>query len=151
MEDKNFYANYGGINKNVYLHVVPKVYQTLPLYSNLGTTGVYIYADNFNIKRKSATVHAESEIKNESAAPQRVTYKVFISEQNGKLVKAFAGDQITLAPGEIKLVKASSPVTGLNFWSWGYGYLYDVKTVLEINSKPADAVITKTGFRKTEF
>lgn len=40
--DKNFNANYGGIPKNVYLHVTPEVYQTLPLYSNLGTTGVYI-------------------------------------------------------------------------------------------------------------
>lgn len=49
-EDKNFYANYGGINKNVYLHITPKLYQTLPLYSNLKTTGVYIYADNYNIK-----------------------------------------------------------------------------------------------------
>jgi uncharacterized protein YcfL len=150
-EDKNFYANYGGINKNVYLHIIPKIYQTLPLYSNLGTTGVYIYADNFNIKGKSATVHAESEIKNETAAPQKITYKVYITEQNGKPVKAFAGDQITIAPGETKKIKASSPVTGLHFWSWGYGYLYDVKTVLEINGKPADVVTTKTGFRKTEF
>ena len=57
-EDKNFNANYGGINKNVYLHITHKVYQTLPLYSNLETTGVYIYADNFNIKEKSATIHA---------------------------------------------------------------------------------------------
>lgn len=62
-EDKNFNANYGGINKNVYLHVTPKIYQTLPLYSNLQTTGVYIYADQFNIKEKSATIHAESEVK----------------------------------------------------------------------------------------
>src|SRR5436309_3119805 len=27
-EDKNFNANYGGISKNVYLHITPKVYQT---------------------------------------------------------------------------------------------------------------------------
>jgi len=30
--DRNFYANYGGINKNVYLHITDKLYQTLPLY-----------------------------------------------------------------------------------------------------------------------
>jgi hypothetical protein len=150
-EDKNFYANYGGINKNIYLHIVPKIYQTLPLYSNLGTTGVYIYADNFNIKGKSATVRAESEIKNESEASQKVAYKLYITEQNGKPVKAFTGDQITIAAGETKTVEASSPVDGLNFWSLGYGYLYDVKTVLEINGKPVDVVVTKTGFRKTEF
>jgi hypothetical protein len=150
-EDKNFNANYGGINKNVYLHITPKVYQTLPLYSNLGTTGVYIYADNFNIKGKSATIHATSEIKNESSQSQQVTYKVSITDLNGKPVKTFKGDQITIAPGETKTVKASSPVTGLNFWSWGYGYLYDVQTSLIVNGKPLDVVTTKTGFRKTEF
>src|SRR6476620_7857567 len=30
--DRNFYANYGGIAKNVWLHVMGRVYQTLPLY-----------------------------------------------------------------------------------------------------------------------
>ena len=34
-EDKNFNANYGGINKNVFLHVTAKVYQTLPLFTHL--------------------------------------------------------------------------------------------------------------------
>jgi hypothetical protein len=42
-------------------------------------------------------------------------------------------------------------VNGLHFWSWGYGYLYDIQTTLIINNKPADVVTTKTGFRKTEF
>ena len=97
-EDKNFNANYGGINKNVYLHITSKTYQTLPLYSNLQTTGVYIYADQFNIKARSATIHAESEMKNESAAMQQVTYRVSINDVNGKPVKTFTGDKINIAP-----------------------------------------------------
>ena len=150
-EDKNFNANYGGINKNVYLHITPTIYQTLPLYSNLQTTGVYIYADQFNIKARSATIHAESEVKNESSATQQVTYRVSIKDVNGKLVKTFTGDKINIVPGETKIVKAFSPVAGLNFWSWGYGYLYDVQTTLLINNIPVDVVTTRTGFRKTEF
>src|SRR4029079_2111791 len=63
--DRNFYANYGGINKNVYLHITDKLYQTLPLYSNLQTTGVYVYADNFDIKGRSAKITAETEVKND--------------------------------------------------------------------------------------
>src|ERR1044072_9680660 len=57
--DRNFYANYGGINKNVFLHVTDRLHQTLPLYSNLGTTGVYVYATAFDIRGRSATVNAE--------------------------------------------------------------------------------------------
>jgi beta-galactosidase len=29
--DSNFYANYGGINKNTYLHITDRLYQMLPL------------------------------------------------------------------------------------------------------------------------
>ncbi len=150
-EDKNFNANYGGINKNVYLHIVSKIYQTLPLYSNLKTTGVYIYAENYNIKGKSASVHAESEVKNESDKTQQVIYQVAVIDMNGKKIKTFAADKINIASGETKTLKASSPVDGLNFWSWGYGYLYNVQTSLVVNNKQIDVVNTKTGFRKTEF
>src|SRR5436305_5347636 len=59
--DRNFYANYGGINKNVFLHITDKLYQTLPLYSNLGTTGVYIYAQDFDIRGRAATITAEAQ------------------------------------------------------------------------------------------
>lgn len=150
-EDKNFNANYGGISKNVYLHITPKLYQTLPLYSNLNTTGVYVYADAFNISANSATIHATSEIKNEFNSPQQVGYEVRILDQDHKLIKTFKGNTISIQPGETKIIKASSSVSGLHFWSWGYGYLYDIQTILTINGKPIDIVHTKTGFRKTEF
>lgn len=150
-EDKNFNANYGGICKNVFLHITPKVYQTLPLLSDLGTTGVYVHADNFNIKGKSANIHAESEVKNENKAAVQLQYEVSVKEVNGKVLKTFVGAKQTIAPGETKILKASALLTGLNFWSWGYGYLYDVQTTLKVDGKPVDVVTTRTGFRKTEF
>ena len=150
-EDKNFNANYGGMTKNVYLHVTPRLYQTLPLYAGLQTTGTYIYADGYNIRGNSAVVHAESEVKNETAQPQQVSYEVTVAEANGKPVKTFTGDQGLLAPGATITVQASSLVNSLHFWSWGYGYLYDVTTTLKVNGRPVDAVTTRTGFRKTAF
>ena len=150
-EDKNFNANYGGINKNVFLHITSKVYQTLPLFTHLGTTGVYIYADNFTIKGKTATIHTESQIRNESGKSQEVQYEVILTDLNNKPVKSFTGEKTTIAPGETKMLKASSLVNNLNFWSWGYGYLYNVQTIVKINGKAVDVVHTKTGFRKTAF
>jgi beta-galactosidase len=149
--DRNFYANYGGINKNVFLHVTDKLHQTLPLYSTLGTTGVYVYAQDFDIRSRIAQVTAESQIKNEYAEPKTLSYEVVIEDASGKAVKTISGGNYTLAPGETKTVSASAKVGGLNFWSWGYGYLYDVDTILKVNGKPVDVVRTRTGFRKTEF
>ncbi len=92
-----------------------------------------------------------SEVKNESGQPQQVNYEVVLTDMNGKTIKTFTGDKVTVAPGETKTLKASSPVTSLNFWSRGYGYLYNVQTSLSINGKVEDVVTTKTGFRKTAF
>jgi len=149
--DKNFNANYGGLCKNVFLHIAGNVYQTLPLYNNLGTTGTYIYAKDFDIKNRKATIVASSEVKNESGKEQTVLYAVTLKDMNGLLVKTFSSASLTIQPNETKTISSSASVDHLNFWSWGYGYLYDVETSLLINGKVVDVVVTKTGFRKTAF
>ena len=149
--DKNFYANYGGMNKNIYIHVKPNVYHTLPLFSSLGTTGVYIYADEINIKEKSAVIHAECEIKNETQVDKNIHLEVVVSDVEGKVIKQFKSDIASLSSGQTKMIKAASLVDTLNFWSWGYGYLYDVQTILKAGNETIDSVVTRTGFRKTAF
>lgn len=150
--DKNFNANYGGIPKNVWLHVTPEVYQTLPLYSNLRTTGVYIYASDYDIPGRKAKITAESEVKNETSAAINLSYRVTMRDADGKIVAKFASQPISVAPGETTTMKASEIVGNLNFWSWGYGYLYDIDTELvDTNNKGVDKVTTRTGFRKTKF
>ena len=149
--NRNFNANYGGLPKNVWLHVTDKLYQTLPLYSNLQTTGVYIYAEDIQVRARKARIHAESEVKNETKKSQTVGYLVELFDRDGKLVKAFCGEEKKINPGEKIVLSAESEVEGLHFWSWGYGYLYTVKTALCIEGKKTDEVITRTGFRKTRF
>ncbi|MBP2160974.1 beta-galactosidase [Asticcacaulis solisilvae] len=149
--DKNFYANYGGINKPVTLHLTGGVYQTLPLWSSLNSTGVYVYGSDYDIAGKSATITAESEVRNDTAADRTLTYGVEIRDLDGKRVAAFDGGAQTLKAGQTAMLKASQRVGGLNFWSWGYGYLYTVTTTLTENGKVIDAVDTRTGFRATEF
>lgn len=149
--NRNFNANYGGLPKNVWLHVTDKLYQTLPLYSNLQTTGVYIYAEDIQVRARKARIHAESEVKNETKKSQTVGYLVELFDRDGKLVKSFCGEEKKINPGEKIVLSAECEVEGLHFWSWGYGYLYTVKTALCIEGKKTDEVITRTGFRKTRF
>lgn len=149
--DKNFYANYGGINKNVFLHFAPRVYQTLPLYTNLRTKGVYIYASDIDVKGRSATINVQSEIRNESDKPVNVTYIVTITDKDGGIVRTFKSSDNALSPGDTRVASASGKAGSLHFWSRGYGYLYNVYTVVMINGKTVDIVKTVTGFRKTAF
>ena len=149
--DKNFNANYGGIPKNVYLHVKDLLYQTLPLYSNLGTTGTYIYATDYDIARRRAVVHAESEVRNEDTQPRTFTFQTTVKDADGREVARFHSAPVTLQGGATTTVKIQQPVGHLHFWSWGYGYLYTVTTALLVDGNPVDRVVTRTGFRKTRF
>ena len=150
--DKNFNANYGGLPKNVFLHKTDKLYQTLPLYSNLGTTGTYIYATDFDIAGHKAVIHAESQVKNEDNRERAFTFYAKVLDIDGKEIARLDGERVVMKPGETRTVKVQQAVSGLQFWSWGYGYLYTIKTLLKADDgSKIDDVITRTGFRKTEF
>lgn len=150
--NRNFNANYGGIPKNVILHVAGPVYQTLPLFSNLGTTGVYIYASDFDIPAGRARITAESEVFNTSGKPAALRYRVIVKEVDGQEVSRFEGAKVKVAKGVKATLSASKEVDGLHFWSPGYGYLYDVTTeLIDSKGRVVDSVTTRTGFRKTEF
>ena len=150
--DKNFNANYGGIPKNVFLHVTDKLYQTLPLYSNLKTTGTYIYGTDYDIAGRQVTVNAESQVKNEDTKARSFRFFAKVLDADGKEVGHFDGEKYTLQPGETRTVKVSGLLKNAHFWSWGYGYLYTVKTLLKAeDGSKIDDVVTRTGFRKTQF
>ena len=149
--DKNFNANYGGLQKNLWLHVTDRLYQTLPLYSNLQTTGVYIYPSDIRVAEHKAVIHAESEVRNETGKAQDAAYRVEIFDMDGGKVASFGSEGVSVAAGETTVLSAESEVSGLHFWSWGYGYLYTVKTALVVDGDVMDEVSTRTGFRKTRF
>jgi beta-galactosidase len=142
---------YGGLNKNVWLYTTNKLYQTLPLYNNLKTKGVYIYADNFDVNGKRALLHIESEVRNEYSSPKIFRLNVMVRDNEGLLVREFQSKEDTIQPGETKVVTASGVMKNVQFWSWGYGYLYEVNTSLTVDKEVMDFVRTRTGFRKTAF
>jgi beta-galactosidase len=155
----SYTTNFGGITQNAYLHVTPKCYQTLPLVTNLKTVGTYIYGKNYVVSggasattpMGSADITATSEVKNESSASQTVSYQVDIVDPNGNLVKTLTGAGQAIAAGATATVTATGNVTGLNLWSVGHGYLYDVYTMLLVGGTVTDVVKTRTGFRKMDY
>lgn len=151
--NKNFNANYGGLPKNVWLHTTGLLHQTLPLYSNLGTTGTYVYGSDYDIPQRSVVVNVESEVKNDDAVPHTFCLLVQVLDAEGREVLTFQGTPCTLQAGQTIIAHARGLLRDAHFWSWGYGYLYTVNTSLVSSDSAAsvDLVSTRTGFRKTRF
>ncbi len=69
-----------GLTGNVNLYVKSKTYMTLPLYNNLKTTGIYVWADEFDYAKGAAKIHVDAEVRNESGTDAEVSVKVDVFE-----------------------------------------------------------------------
>ncbi len=151
----DFNPDHGGINRRVWLHVTGKIYQTLPLYYGLKTTGAYIYCGNYNIAGHSCDVTVESQVHNATAdrkVPQaNVTLSCVIVDKDGVVRATFKGEGVDILSGAKTVLTATGPLANARFWSPEDPYLYDVYTILTVDGTVGDVNKVTTGFRKTEF
>jgi beta-galactosidase len=147
----DFNPDYGGINRHVWLHVTGKIYQTLPLYYGLESTGVYVYTTHFDIGQGSADVTVESEVRNASGDRATVELSAVIVDPNGQVRAQFDGTSVDMVDGEKTVLTAAGALKGARFWSTQDPYLYEVYTILKVDGKTVDVDRVVTGFRKTEF
>ena len=146
-----FNPNYGGLNHDIVLHLTGKVYQTLPIYENLKTTGTYIYGSNFSIKERTCGVKVEAQVRNESGDQQSVTLSASVIDADGNVCATFQSDAVDLVSGQTEVLTADGKLANVKFWSDESPYLYDVYSVLTVNDKVVDVQKIRTGFRKVEF
>src|ERR1019366_7209392 len=151
----DFNPVHGGINRRVWLHVTGKIYQTLPLYYGLKTTGTYIYCDNYNVAGRTCDVTVESQVHNATADRRVPRANVVLSgvvvDSDGTVRASFKSDGVDLLAGAKTVLKSAGPLANARFWGPDDPYLYDVYTILTVDGKVVDVNKVRTGFRKTEF
>jgi beta-galactosidase len=148
---KDFNPNFGGLNRDAWLVVASPIYQTLPLYENLKTTGIYIYPQNLDVKKQTTDVNIEAEVKNETNDYASISLSAVVVDAAGNVCAKFDGSTSDLVGGQSEVFTATGALTGARFWDVNSPYLYDVYTILTVNGKVVDVCQTRTGFRKTEF
>ncbi len=88
----------GGLTKNIRLHIKPKVYLTLPLYSNLRTKGIYLYGSDFRIAEKTAQIHSRAEVRNESGESVRAVIRTRLLDHKNREVLTFSSEETAVGP-----------------------------------------------------
>ncbi|MGH6645245.1 MAG: glycoside hydrolase family 2 protein, partial [Bradyrhizobium sp.] len=147
-----FNNNYGGLSRDAVLHISDKVYQTLPLYRNLGTTGTYIYPSAINTLAKTATLNVQTQIANDNTTSQTVTSEAVVVDRDGNAVLNLAAPAAqTIAAGQKATFTMTAPMTGIHFWAPDYPYLYRVYTITKIGGAVVDVYETPLGVRKLGF
>ncbi|MCH5185617.1 MAG: hypothetical protein J1F64_05760, partial [Oscillospiraceae bacterium] len=168
----------GGITGNVNLYAKGKIYQTLPLYNNLKTTGNYIYGSDFDIDNASATINVKAEIRNETDADADLTLQVDVVAMDGTLAYSFKQDgtaekasdadahfmnmipadaydenpaDTDISTVDVSYITASAKAENMRFWSDKDPYLYTFNSILKKGDEVNDVQETVTGFRKKEY
>jgi beta-galactosidase len=148
---KDFNPNFGGLNRDASLIVAGKVYQTLPLYENLKTTGIYIYPDNIDLAKKTTDVKVEAQVVNETDDYAAITLSAVVVDADGVVRAKLDGNTSDLVAGQSEVFNAEGTLNDARFWDVKDPYLYHVYTILTVNDKVVDVCDTTTGFRQAEF
>ena len=148
---KDFNPNFGGLNRDARLIVAGKIYQTLPLYENLQTTGVYVYPEAIDLKARTADLKVEAEVANDTADYASITLSAVVVDADGVVRAKLDGNTSDLVGGQSETFTASGTLAGARLWDVNDPYLYSVYSLLSVNGKVVDVWRTQTGFRKTEF
>ena len=96
----NSNPNFGGLNRDVWLHIMGKVYQTLPLYENLQTTGVYVYGTSYDMKTSPPPSTSRPQVRNETAAAAALALSAAVVDADGVARAQFAGASQNVAAGQ---------------------------------------------------
>ena len=104
---KDFNPNFGGLNRDARLIVSGKIYQTLPLYNNLKTSGVYVYQENIDLRSKSAEVKVEAEVVNETGNYASITLLAFVMDNDSVVLAKLDGNTSDLIAGQTEIFTAS--------------------------------------------
>ncbi len=93
---KDFNPAQIGLVYDVRLRVKDDVYQTLPLYNNLKTTGKYIYGTDYDIREGKVTINVDAEVRNESGADENLTLDVNVVDHEGILKYSFSSQSTSV-------------------------------------------------------
>ncbi len=148
---KDFNPNFGGLNHNVVLHLMGKIYQTLPLYENLQTTGIYIHADKIDVAQRTVSVALDAQVRNETGDFASITLGAVIVDAHGVVRAKLEGSTSDLVAGQTEMLTATGTLASADFWAPDTPALYEVYTTLSVDGNIVDVCRTETGFRKTEF
>ena len=148
-----FNLNFGGLQRDATMHICDPLYQTLPLFRNLGTQGTYVYPANIDTLHQTANLTVQAEVKNDYSVAKTATLEAVIVDANGNQVgSTFSAPAAqTITPGQLSIFTATTGMTGVHFWDTNYPYMYQVYTILSVGGQVVDVYKTPLGVRKYKF
>ncbi len=138
-----YYVN-GGIFRKAWLVKTGAVH----IFPESGSSGVFLTPSD--ITADKAVLGVRTVVRNPLDKPVRVRLLHRVSDPDGKVCAEF-GEEATVPAGQTLPVSGSGVVAKPVLWDLGKPVLYTVRTELQSEGAPSDAVTEQTGFRTIEL
>ncbi|HEX5686133.1 MAG TPA: glycoside hydrolase family 2 TIM barrel-domain containing protein [Ideonella sp.] len=131
----------GGIYRNVRLVVTDPVH--VAWYGTFVTTP--------KVSDDRATVRVQTEVRNQRAAPAKVTLVSEVLDATGKRITQHRSERTVPAAGKFDYDQTLPGIASPRLWSPDQPYLYKLVSQLHVNGKPVDRFETPFGIRTIQF
>ena len=131
----NWHPPHGGIYRNVRLQGVVPLHVTLPLYSNLGTEGVYAWTEA--LSPEQAEVRLTAEVENGTDGEQRPVVRYALFDRAGERVTGGETPAI-LAAGERRKIAGAFTLRSPVLWSPEHPHVYQLQVSLWVDGVERD-------------
>ena len=140
---------FGGLYRNVYLTAMDTLHVSDAVYENEAAGGgLFLTAPS--VTKESATVKAQTDVKNEGAQAEDTTVRTEIVDEDGSVV-ATKEDTASIEAGERYAFTQELVVENPRLWSVNTPELYTVRTTVLTGDTVRDSLETTYGIRKVEW
>lgn len=140
----NWHPPHGGIYRNVRLHVVDPLHVTLPLYSSLGTEGVYAWTEALSVAQ--ADLRLTAEVNNATAAVARFVLRYTLVNAEGATV-ARGETPAELAAGATAKIAGALTLAAPRLWEPAYPHVYQLQVSVVADGVERDRTVVPYGPR----
>lgn len=133
---------YSAISPNVFLYSLDPLHITLPIYDNMKTHGVKVYANS--VSAYQADVVVDVELYNEYLKAKVADFETHIYDEKGKLVSQTYSQQ-TIGGGKKLMMKHNLQIKDPHFWERNDPYLYTVLNIIRNGDEVLDTYTTHLG------
>lgn len=144
------FSYFGGLYRNVHLHVTDKLHVTDAVYTGKPAGGgIFVkYAD---VSQASATVEVLTYVINEHEAMKKVKIVTTLLDKQGRQVESEESSVETVLAGGAHTFVQMLTITRPHLWHPDNPYLYTLQTEILENGQTVDEIRTRTGIRKISF
>lgn len=141
--------NWGGIHRDVRLHITNRIHITDPIYENIPAGGG-VFVTYSDVSRSHATVNVKTHVRNETDSAAGCSLRTSIIDADSRVV-AQAEDTETVLENADYTFEQSLAVKDPNLWHPDHPYLYTLRSELYVDGVLVDRYDTRIGIRTIRF